>query len=278
MNVTFIGGGNMATALIGGLLDKKVAKPDDLRVVEISPETRSRLQQKYDIRCFDETWKARDGRDNDIIVFAVKPQQMHDAASHSGLSQNANLVISIAAGITLTKLSRWLGGHTRLIRAMPNIPALIGEGITGLYSMFPVRTEQEKRDKDYAQQILGAVSTTVWLRHEGQMDAVTAVSGSGPAYVFYFIEAVEQAAKELGLPVEVGHQLALHTFAGAARLAVSSSDPVSMLREQVTSKGGTTECALASMAADKVKEAIVRAIRAAAERSRELGDEFGKAD
>ena len=275
MNITFIGGGNMASAILGGLRSKGFSA-ESLRVIEISPEARARLQQQYGIKCFGHAREAWADRPDDIIVFAVKPQHMHDAAAKSGLTRDANLVITIAAGTTLTTLSRWLGGHARLIRAMPNTPALIGEGITGLYPMLPVRTAQDRQDRECAETILGAVGKTLWLQHEGQMDAVTAISGSGPAYVFYFIEAVEQAAKELGLPAEVGHQLALRTFTGAARLAAASDDAVSVLRERVTSKGGTTERALASMAADHVKAAIVRAIHAANERSRELGAELDR--
>ena len=275
MNITFIGGGNMASAILGGLRSKDFSA-QSLRVVEISPEARARLRQKHGIKCFEHPHEAWADRPDDIIVFAVKPQHMHDAAANCRLATDANLIITIAAGTTLTTLSRWLGGHTRLIRAMPNTPALIGEGITGLYPMHPARTAQDKQDKECAETILGAVSKTVWLQHEGQMDAVTAISGSGPAYVFYFIEALEQAARELGLPAEVGRQLALRTFTGAARLAAESHDPVSVLRERVTSKGGTTERALASMAAEHTKEAIVRAIHAANERSREIGKELDK--
>jgi pyrroline-5-carboxylate reductase len=175
--------------------------------------------------------------------------------------------------VRLADLSRWLKGHARLVRAMPNTPALIGAGVTGLYA-FSKEVGSEQREQ--AETILGAVGTTVWITDESQMDAVTAVSGSGPAYVFYFIEALEDAANELGLPPAVAHRLALDTFTGAAKLAASSPDPVAVLRERVTSKGGTTERALASMAKDEVKAAIMRAIRAANDRGRELGDELGK--
>jgi len=274
MNITFIGGGNMASALIGGLLDKRFCLPEAVRAVEVLPEARARLERDYRIRCYAETRAAWADRAGDIVVFAVKPQQMERAARDSGLAADANLVISIAAGIPLGALSRWLGGHTRLVRAMPNTPALIGRGVTGLY---PFGTQVGERDRSDAAQILGAVGTTVWLEHEAQLDAVTAVSGSGPAYVFYFIEALEQAAADLGLPAEVGRQLALQTFTGAAQLAAAGADPVAVLRARVTSKGGTTEAALKCMAEDRVKEAIVRAVRAAAERSHELGDELGKA-
>src|SRR5260221_117732 len=195
------------------------------------------------------------------------------AASKSGIADNANLAISIAAGVRLANLSKWLKGHTRLVRAMPNTPAMIGEGVTGLY---PFSKAVNREDREQTETILGAVGATVWLTDESQMDAVTAISGSGPAYVFYFIEAVEDAARELGLPVQIAHQLVLNTFTGAAKLASSSPDPVAVLRERVTSKGGTTERALASMAKDEGKAAGIRAIHAANERGKELGEELGK--
>ena len=270
MNITFIGGGNMAEALIGGLLARGF-RAGELRAVEISREQREKLANKYGVSCVA---RAQDAiRDGDIVVFAVKPQQLREAAGKSALARNQNLVISIAAGVRLGSLSRWMGGHTRLVRAMPNTPALIGEGITGLY---PLSADVSPQDRRHAETILGAVGMTVWIQHESQMDAVTAISGSGPAYVFYFIEALQEAARELGLPVEVAQRLALHTFTGAARLAATSPDPVSVLRERVTSKGGTTEAALASMARDQVKQAIIRAIHAANERGRELGEQLGK--
>jgi pyrroline-5-carboxylate reductase len=181
-------------------------------------------------------------------------------------------VISIAAGITLISLSRWLGGHRRLVRAMPNTPALIGEGVTGLHAM----DEVTKEDRQRTEAILGAVGSSVWIENESLMDAVTAVSGSGPAYVFYFIEAMEEAAKQLGLPAPTARKLAIETFSGAARLAAHSIDPVRVLRDRVTSKGGTTEAALASMESDQVAQSIVRAIHKANQRGRELGEQLDK--
>jgi pyrroline-5-carboxylate reductase len=270
MKVTLIGGGNMADALIGGLLRKGFASTD-VRVVEIAAEARRRIEDKYGVACFQEARGAIRG--GDVIVLAVKPQQLREAVKALGIAANAHLVISIAAGVRLTSIARWFGRYTRLVRAMPNTPALIGEGVTGLHPMSDDVTPGDRRD---AETVLGAVGSTVWIEQESQMDAVTAVSGSGPAYVFYFIEALEEAARELGLPVAVAHRLALDTFTGAARLAAGSSDPVPVLREKVTSKGGTTERALASMAKDRVKDAIVRAIRAASDRGRELGDELGR--
>jgi pyrroline-5-carboxylate reductase len=223
------------------------------------------------VPCFD---KPKDAvREGDVIVFAVKPQHLREAASKAGLAKNANLVISIAAGVRLANLSKWLKGHTCLVRAMPNVPALIGEGVTGLYAF---SRDVKREDREHAETILGAVGATVWITEESQMDAVTAISGSGPAYVFYFMEAAQEAAKELGLPVQIAQRLVLDTFNGAARLAATSPDPVAVLRERVTSKGGTTERALASLAEDGVKEAIIRAIHAANRRGQELGEELGK--
>jgi pyrroline-5-carboxylate reductase len=270
MRITFIGGGNMADALIGGMLRKDFPL-QDIRVVEISTEARRKLVDKYGVTCFD---KPKDAvRSGDVIVFAVKPQHLREAAAKSGIADNANLVISIAAGVRLANISKWMKGHTRLVRAMPNTPAMIGEGVAGLY---PFSKAVTREDREQAETILGAVGDTVWITDESQMDAVTAISGSGPAYVFYFIEAVEEAAAELGLPVAIAHRLVLDTFSGAAKLAASSPDPVAVLRERVTSKGGTTERALASMAKDEVKAAVIRAIHAANERGKELGEELGK--
>jgi len=267
--VVFIGGGNMADALIGGLLASGYGAAQ-LRAVEIDGAARRRLHDKHGIACFDAPHKAY--RPGDVVLFAVKPQQMQEAARFSGLRGNSNLVVSIAAAITIGALSRWLGGYTRIVRAMPNTPALIGAGATGLCAAAGV-SEPEKRQ---AEQILGAVGATVWLEDEALMDAVTAVSGSGPAYVFYFLEALEEAALELGLPEQAARTLALETFAGATRLAATSAEPVAELRRRVTSKGGTTEAALASLGADRVREAIVRAVRRASERGRELGRELDR--
>ena len=267
MNVVFIGGGNMADALIGGLL-KSGVEANQIRAVEVDGAARRRLSDKYRIECAAEVRGTI--RAGEVVVFAVKPQQMKEAARFAGVKDNSNLVISIAAGITLASLSRWLGGTKRIVRAMPNTPALIGEGVAGLYAL-PGYAESDMRQ---AEAILGAVGATVRIDDEDKINAVTAVSGSGPAYVFYFIEACEEAARQLGLPEETARRLALHTFTGAARLAASSPDSAAILRARVTSKGGTTEAALASMDADQVKESVIRAIHAANERGRQLGKQL----
>ena len=269
MKVTFIGGGNMASAMIGGLLTQGW-NAADLRVVDIAGEARERLEREFAVK----TWAALDAAAAaaDCIVLAVKPQQMRETARELRARLASQLVVTIAAGIRLADLGRWLGGYHRLVRVMPNTPALVGAGMSALYAPAGVSAEEKSR----AEAILNAVGTTVWVEKEDLLDAVTAVSGSGPAYVFYFIEALEQAAQDLGLPAETARRIAMETFSGAARLALESREPVATLRQRVTSKGGTTERALQSMDTDRLKEAIVRAVRAAAERSRELGDELGK--
>ena len=264
MNVVFIGGGNMADALIGGLLASGFS-PNQLRAVDVNGDARRRLADKHRIACFDAPQKAY--RPGDVIVFAVKPQQMQEAARFSGFKANANLVISIAAGISLGSFARWLGGHARLVRAMPNTPALIGAGVSGLYALPGVSAAERKQ----AEAVLGAVGATVWIEDEVLMDAVTAVSGSGPAYVFWFIEQLANAGAALGLPVEISKKLAVETVLGSAKLAAQSADSPAVLRERVTSKGGTTEAALKAFDEQKLAERFVRAIEAARDRGAELG-------
>jgi len=269
MNVVFIGGGNMADALIGGMLKSGFA-PGQLRAIEVDGAARRRLADKYRVECYDESRKAL--RPGDVVVFAVKPQQMKEAARFSGLKDNAHLVISIAAGITLDTLSRWLGGYARMVRAMPNTPALIGAGVAGLYAQ-PGVSEAERKQ---AEAILGAVGGTVWIEDEALMDAVTAVSGSGPAYVFWFIEQLAAAGESLGLAKETSRTLAIETVLGAAKLAAQSADSPSVLRERVTSKGGTTEAALKAFEEQKLAERFLRAVEAARDRGTEMGAQMAK--
>jgi len=264
MNVVFIGGGNMADALIGGLLKNGFAA-NQLRAVEVDGAARRRLSDKYRIECAAEARGTI--RPGEVVVFAVKPQQMKEAARFSGLKDNANLVISIAAGVTLASLAGWLGGHAKLVRAMPNAPALIGAGVTGLYAL-PGVSDAEKKQ---AETILGAVSATVWIAEEALMDAVTAVSGSGPAYVFWFIEQLAAAGESLGLNQETSKKLALETVLGSAKLAAQSADPPAVLRARVTSKGGTTEAALKAFEEQKLAARFMRAVEAARDRGAELG-------
>ena len=269
MNLTFIGGGNMATAIIGGLLQRGW-RADQLRAVEIIAAARDKLEQTYQIKTFSGI--SAEAMHTDCVVLAIKPQQMREAAVQLAPLIGGALVITIAAGIRGADLSRWLGNHPRIVRVMPNTPALVLAGISGLYATPGVSAEDRKR----ASEIMGAVGETVWVEREEDIDSVTAVSGSGPAYVFYFIEALEEAARELGMSAQAARQLALATFTGASKLAAQSTEDAATLRQRVTSKGGTTERALAAMEGDQIKAAIVRAVKAAAERSRELGDELGR--
>ncbi len=268
LKIAFVGGGNMAQALIGGLADKLTAAAN-IHVIDVVPDTLAMLTQRFGVTTALAPTQAL--AQADVIVLAVKPQQMREVIASVKPFMHAQLLLSIAAGIRAADLSRWLGGHDAIVRTMPNTPALVGKGITGAVAMAGVSDTQ----KQTADAILRAVGETVWIADEAQIDAVTALSGSGPAYVFYFIEAMQQAAVELGLTAAQGRQLAQATFAGASELAIRSDEPVSLLRERVTSKGGTTYAALQSMEASGVKPAIVKALHAAAVRGKELGDEFG---
>ena len=273
MKATFIGGGNMATALIGGMLARGAAIAD-LRVVEPSADARARLTAtNAGIALFDRcTRDAVTGAS--LVVLAVKPQQMRDAAralAPSLAGTQTPVVLSIAAGIRLADLSRWLAGHRRIVRAMPNTPALVGKGISGVFAA----PEVDETGRAVAASVLEAAGELVWVDDEAMLDAVTGVSGSGPAYVFYFLEALEAAARDLGFAPADARRLAYATFAGAMALAQASPLDPAALRAQVTSKGGTTERALASMESAAVKAKIVAAVKAAAIWARELGDGFG---
>jgi pyrroline-5-carboxylate reductase len=274
MKIAFIGGGNMASALIAGLAGKLTAGAN-IHVVDPNADALERLRTQYGVTTATGSDAAVTAAD--VIVLAVKPQSMRDVAAQLlPLIDTARqpLIVSIAAGIRGADLSRWLGGYGAIVRCMPNTPALIGMGITGMAATQGVTAQQ----KQAADDILRAVGPTVWLDDEAKIDAVTAISGSGPAYVFYFIEAMQQAATELGLTTEQGTQLALATFVGAAQLATQSNEPVALLRERVTSKGGTTYAALTSMEDSGVKAAIIKGAKAAADRGRQMGDELGAAD
>jgi pyrroline-5-carboxylate reductase len=238
-------------------------------VVEIQAEARARLTTQFGVACVDSVTAAAPL--GDVLVLAVKPQQMRATAKALRPRLGRELVITIAAGIRLVDLSRWLGGYTALVRCMPNTPALVGAGITGLYAGARVDTRQ----RALAESILGAVGATLWVAEESLLDPVTAISGSGPAYVFYFIEALQQAAQEMGFSAADAKKLAVETFVGTVRLAAQSTEDLAVLRERVTSKGGTTARALASMDADLVKDRIVRALHAANLRAHELGEQLG---
>jgi pyrroline-5-carboxylate reductase len=269
MRITFLGGGNLASALIGGLREKGFSAAG-IQVIDLNAETRESLTERFGVRCTDTIDAA--SLNCEVLVLAVKPQQMREAVAPLVGKLGSQLVISVAAGLRVADIGRWLGGHKCIVRTMPNTPALIGAGVTGLYAAPDVDAEQ----RQLADTILAAVGSTVWVEDESQVDAVTAISGSGPAYVFYFIEALEAAALELGFDLPSARKLALETTLGAARLAANSNDAPAILRERVTSKGGTTEAALRSLENDAVRAAIARAAQAAAARGRELGVQLGQ--
>jgi pyrroline-5-carboxylate reductase len=267
--LVFIGGGNMAGAIVGGLVRAGRAG-DSIVVVEPFDASRERLATQFGVR----TTAAADGTlaGAAMIIWAVKPQGFSQAAAPVAAWGAGALHLSVMAGIRSDAIARVMGTE-RVVRSMPNTPALIGRGIAGLFG----RAAASDADRAMAESVLAPTGECVWVAREDDLDAVTALSGSGPAYVFYFVEAMMQAAAEMGLSEAQGRQLALATFSGAAALAQGSADAPSVLRERVTSKGGTTHAAIAALEAAGVKEAFVRALHAARVRAKELGDEFGAA-
>jgi pyrroline-5-carboxylate reductase len=270
LKIGFVGGGNMARAIIGGLIAKEAAKASDIVVVEPDPSARLRLLAEYGVRAVDSP--GPEIADAGAVILAVKPQNMREAAGRLGAVVGDALFITIAAGIRIADLSRWLGGRSRVVRSMPNTPALVHAGITGLHALAAVG----EADRATAERLLGAVGATLWFENEGDLDAVVAVSGSGPAYVFYAIEALEEAARGLGLAEGASRSLALWTFVGATKLAIERGEEPAALRAQVTSKGGTTEAAIKVLEAAGVKQHFIDAVRAARDRSVEMGDALGK--
>ncbi len=268
MKLAFIGGGNMATALIAGLKGQKFVM-SNITVVELDAGKRQELVQQFGVNA---TVELADAATCEAIVLAIKPQQLPALAKNLAPRLNRQLVISIAAGIRLSDLSRWLGNYQTIIRAMPNTPAQIQAGVTGLYAMPNV----SKAQIAMADQVLTAAGSTLWLNSEEKLDAITAISGSGPAYVFYLIEALQEAALALGLSEQEAKQLSIATFKGASLLADISTAPIATLRQQVTSKGGTTEQGLLSLENSKVKQAMMLAAQKACERAKTLGDELGR--
>ena len=266
--IGFIGGGNMASAIIGGLI-KQGTPAASFEVVEPFAEARNRLAHDFGITAQAEPSEAL--ARCAVVVWAVKPQAFAEAARPvRGLAGGA-LHLSVAAGIPSDSIARWLGAE-RVVRAMPNTPALVGEGMTGLYA----RASVDDAGRKLVEQVLAPTGELLWVDAESSLDAVTAVSGSGPAYVFYFIEAMAEAGVELGLTHEEAHRLALGTFTGASALASSSTEEPAVLRQRVTSKGGTTHAAMTELEGADVKAKFKAAIRAAHRRAGELGEEFGR--
>ncbi len=265
--IAFIGGGNMASAIIGGLIKQGMA-PDHIDVVEPLPEARDKLRGQFGL-----TAHAAPGvqlAQAALVVWAVKPQTFREAALQTQPHTTGALHLSVAAGIRSGSIAHWLGTE-RVVRAMPNTPALVGKGMTALVARAAVTSD----DRGRVERVMAPTGDCLWVEQEVQLDAVTALSGSGPAYVFYFIEAMTQAGVDMGLPHAQAQRLAVGTFVGASELARASDEPPEVLRQRVTSKGGTTYAAITSMEQDNVKALFMRAMHAARQRARELGDEFG---
>lgn len=267
LKISFIGGGNMARALISGLLDQGF-QANQINVIESDADKRAKLKHDFGVSATEQLPSVSN---SDVIVLAVKPQQLRDVSIFLGSLIKRQLLISIAAGVRIQDLSRWLGGYQAIVRVMPNTPAQIQRGVSALYATSNVSELQRQQ----ATSMLNAVGHTLWLENEEKMDAVTAISGSGPAYVFYLIEAMQDAAIALGFDKDQAQALSLQTFAGASELANQSEYSAEELRHQVTSKGGTTERAIQSMEAAEIKRIFTEATKAAANRSKELGDLLG---
>jgi pyrroline-5-carboxylate reductase len=264
--VAFIGGGNMASAIIGGLVRQGLAA-SDIDVVEPFAPQREKLLAQFGIAARERADAAltRAG----LVVWAVKPQTFRDAALQAAPFTRGALHLSVAAGIRSDAIASWAGTQ-RIVRSMPNTPALVGKGMTALFARAAVSAE----DKHRAEQVIATTGEFLWVEREDDLDAVTALSGSGPAYVFFFLEAMREAGMEMGLTADQAYRLAVGTFAGASELARASDEPPEVLRQRVTSKGGTTHAAITSMEGDRVKALFIKALHAARTRARELGREF----
>ena len=267
--IAFIGGGNMASAIIGGLV-KSGRDARTILVIDPGDAQRDKLHREVGVQALPAADSSLEAAS--LVVWAVKPQYFQAAALPCVPHVERALHLSVMAGIRSDAIAH-AARTQRVVRAMPNTPALIGQGIAGLYARDAVGTDERRR----VEQVLAPTGQVLWVDREEDLDAVTALSGSGPAYVYYFVEAMMQAAREMGLSAEQGKRLALATFAGATSLAAASDEPPELLRERVTSKGGTTHAALTALEAGGVKAAFVKALKAARQRARELGDEFGRA-
>ncbi|EJN21584.1 pyrroline-5-carboxylate reductase [Pseudomonas sp. GM78] len=267
--IAFIGAGNMAASLIGGLRAKGL-EAAQIRASDPGEETRTRVSAEHGIEVFADNAQAIEGAD--VVVLAVKPQAMKAVCEAIRPSlKPGQLVVSIAAGITCASMNNWLGAQP-IVRCMPNTPALLRQGVSGLFATAQVTTEQRQQ----AQELLSAVGIALWLDEEQQLDAVTAVSGSGPAYFFLLIEAMTAAGVKLGLPADIAAQLTLQTALGAAHMAVSSDVDAAELRRRVTSPAGTTEAAIKSFQANGFEALVEKALGAAAHRSAEMAEQLGR--
>ena len=271
MNISFIGGGNMARAIIGGLKNNDFDMTA-ITVIDPDEEKRKQLAAEFNVQVNDSYVENDNIKLNHVIVLAVKPQQMKEVCTQLSHKISTQLIISIAAGIRTVDISRWLGNYPSIVRVMPNTPAQIQAGVSALFALPKVTQAQQSQ----ASTILDAVGMTLWLNDEAKMDAVTAISGSGPAYVFYLIEALQDAAISLGMTAEESSMLALQTFAGASLLASQSKTDIQTLRAQVTSKGGTTEQGILALESANIKNIILAAAKAAANKSKSLGDNLAQ--
>lgn len=261
----------MASSLIGGLLEDHI-DPKQISVADNNDSQRENLAARFNISTSADNQTTAAGAD--VVILAIKPQNLKDVAEEMAatIQQNHSLVVSIAAGIRSEDIEKWLGGNIAVVRAMPNTPALVQTGATALFANAQVTPEQQ----DLAESILRAAGLTLWVTDESQMDAVTALSGSGPAYFFRIMEAIEAAGVELGLTKETAHLLTLQTALGAAKMALESHESVATLRKQVTSPGGTTEQGLNAMDEHNIDAVFSEVLKAARDRSEELANLLGK--
>jgi len=263
--IAFIGGGNMARSLIGGMIATGISN-QKISVSEPQADLRKRLNEDFRVNASEENASVAKGAN--VIVLAVKPQILQEVVTPLGnlVAETRPLLISVAAGVTSSSIERWVGGQPALIRVMPNTPALIGAGISALYANSNVSDDQ----RALAEKIMAAVGKTIWIKEETLMDAVTAISGSGPAYFFYVMQAIHDAAVREGLDAQTARLLSLETALGAARLAVESPEDPGSLQAQVTSPGGTTEAAINVLNNSGVRDALQQAVSAARARGGEL--------
>lgn len=269
--IAFIGCGNMARSLVGGLIANKLDK-SHLLAADPDAVQRQKIKDQFDIETLDNNQAVVDKAD--VVVLAVKPQVMHEVIDEiaSAVTGNNKLLIPVAAGIRVAAIRDWLGADEAIVRVMPNTPALIQTGAAALFA----NEHTSEAQKNIAESMMRSVGAAVWVEDEAQMDTVTALSGSGPAYFFYFMEAMEAAAKELGLDEEMARLLTIETALGAAKMALLSSHDPATLRQDVTSPGGTTESALNVFNEEQLNRIVSKAMQAAKQRSIELSDSFGK--
>ncbi len=269
--IGFIGGGNMATSLIGGLISDNVPA-GNIRVADPDAERREDLANRFGINTTADNLELVGT--SDVVVLAVKPQMLHEVCRSIAEVQQTHkpLILSVAAGIRIADIERWLGGNCAIVRTMPNTPALVQSGATALFANTNVNDEQG----ELAEGIMRSVGLTLWLEQESQMDAVTALSGSGPAYIFLIIELMQQAGTKLGLPEESARLLAVQTAFGAAKMALESPDDSTTLRARVTSPGGTTERAISILEQGDIRELFDKALEGARDRAIELAVQLGE--